>query len=108
MELPDLGPYPTEHFDPAALWWKHELLHRRAMADFENLVPEIRADFDRLEDEFLAQADAVKKGTPGEKREFMDYCFRQALAATEDWIARLRSHQGLRFSIRPTGRCGRS
>ena len=98
MELPDMGPYPTEHFDLASLWWKHELLHRRAMADFDNLVPEIRADFDRLEDGFLAQAESVKKGTPGEKAQFMVYCFRQALAATEDWIARLRSRQGLRFS----------
>jgi len=98
MDLPDLGPAPTEHFDPRSLWWKHELLHRRAMADFDNLVPEIRADFDRLEDEFLAQVEVVKKGPPGEKAQFMDYCFHQALAATEDWIARLRSRQGLRFS----------
>jgi dipeptidase len=98
VELPDLGPYPTEHFDPRSLWWKHELLHRRAMADFDTLVPEIRADFDRLEDEFLAQAEAVKKGPPGEKAQFMDHCFRQALAATEDWIARLRSRQDLRFA----------
>ena len=77
MDLPDLGPYPTEHFDPRSLWWKHELLHRRAMADFDTLVPEIRQDFDRLEDAFLAQAETVKHGTPGEKAEFMQYCFRR-------------------------------
>lgn len=98
MDLPDLGAYPGETFDPRSLWWKHELLHRRAMADFNNLVPEIRADFDRLEDEFLAEAEAVRKGPPTEKAQFMEYCFRLALAATEDWIARLRSRQGLRFS----------
>lgn len=97
MELPDLGPYPTEHFDPASLWWKHELLHRRAMADFDGLVPEIRADFDALEAEFLSQAETVKAGSPGEKKEFMDYCFRRALQATEAWIARLRARQDLAF-----------
>jgi dipeptidase len=97
LDLPDIGPYPTERFDPRSLWWKHELLHRRAMADFDHLVPEIREDFDRLEDEFLGQAASVRKGTAGEKADFMDYCFRQAMQATEAWIARLRTRKDLRF-----------
>jgi dipeptidase len=98
MDLPDLGPYPSETFDPRNLWWKHELLHRRAMADFEALVPEIRQEFDLLEDAFLAQAETVRRGTPGEKAEFMVHCFREALAATEAWIARLEKRRDLRFS----------
>ena len=68
VDLPDLGPYPTEHFDPRSLWWKHELLHRRAMADFDTPgTGDPRRISTRLEDEFLAQAEAVKNGTPGEK-----------------------------------------
>jgi hypothetical protein len=97
MELPDIGPYPSERFDPRSLWWKHELLHRRAMAGFDNLVPEIRADFDPLEAGFLAEAETVKRGSPAEKKEFMDYCFQTAMQATESWIARLRRHPGLKF-----------
>lgn len=98
MDLPDLGPYPCETFDPRSLWWKHELLHRRAMADFDNLVPEIRQDFDPLEDEFLSQAETVKRGTSREKADFMEYCFRKALGATETWIARLQKRRDLKFS----------
>lgn len=98
MDLPDIGPYPTEHFDPRSLWWKHELLHRRAMADFDHLVPEIRADFDQIEAEFLAQAESVKRGTPAEKKDFMDYCFRVSMEATEAWIARLRKRVDLKFT----------
>ncbi len=98
MDLPEIGPIPTEHFDPRSLWWKHELLHRRAMADFDNLVPEIRADFDRLEDEFLRAAETVKKSSPAEKKEFMDHCFRRAMSATETWIARLQGCEDLHFS----------
>jgi len=97
MDLPDIGPYPTEHFDPRALWWKHELLHRRAMADFDHLVPEIRKAFDQLEDEFLSQVESIKKGTLAEKKDFMDYCFRRSLEATEAWIARLRARTDLAF-----------
>jgi dipeptidase len=98
MDLPDLGLYPSERFDPRSLWWKHELLHRRAMADFDSLVPEIRGDFDPLEDQFVAQAETVKRGTQAEKAEFMGYCFREALRLTEAWIARLQRRNDLQFS----------
>jgi dipeptidase len=97
MDLPDIGPTPTEHFDPRSLWWKHELLHRRAMADFDNLVPEIRKDFDILEKEFLCEAETVKKGTQEEKKDFTEYCFQKSMQATEAWIARLRARTDLKF-----------
>lgn len=97
MELPDVGPYPNEHFDSRSLWWKHELLHRRAMADFDNLVPEIRKEFDVLEAEFLSEAEPVKKGSKAEKRDFMEYCFHKAMSATESWIARLQADTMLNF-----------
>ncbi len=29
----DLGPVPANTFDPRSVWWRHELLHRRVMAD---------------------------------------------------------------------------
>lgn len=98
MDLPDIGPLPTETFTPASLWWKHELLHRRAMADFDNLMPEIRKDFDALEAAFLAEAASVKGGSTAEKKDFMDDCFRRALQATEVWIARLRARRDLKFA----------
>jgi secernin len=98
VDLPDIGPIPTEHFDPRSLWWKHELLHRRAMADFVNLVPEIRHDFDQLESQFLKEVETVKKGTLAEKKDFMDYCFATAMEATEVWINRLRARSDLNFT----------
>jgi hypothetical protein len=98
LELPDLGPVPNETFDPRCLWWKHELLHRRAMADFDRVVPEIRADFDRLEDAFLSEAPSARAGSPAEKRDFMDSCFRRAMAATDAWIGRLAARRDLSFA----------
>ncbi|MBC7814375.1 MAG: C69 family dipeptidase, partial [Burkholderiales bacterium] len=89
IELPDTGPYPTEHYDPRSLWWKHELLHRRAMAGFDDVVPEIRRDFDALEDEFLAAAPSLMNGTAQEKKAFVEDCFRKAESATQAWIERL-------------------
>lgn len=101
INLPEIGPAPTEHFDPSCLWWKHELLHRRAMADFDNLVPEIRRDFDALENEFVAESGSMKKSTLDEKRDFMEYCFHKSLQATETWISRLQAHMDLTFKDAP-------
>ena len=41
MELPDMGPAPSGTYTEGALWWTHERLHRRAMADYATLKPEI-------------------------------------------------------------------
>jgi secernin len=98
MDLPDIGPIPTERFDPRSLWWKHELLHRRAMADFEMLVPEIREDFDALEAAFLSEAPAARTGGSREKRDFTESCFARAMERTDAWIARLGARKDLRFA----------
>ncbi|MCL4561894.1 MAG: hypothetical protein M1281_14955, partial [Chloroflexi bacterium] len=91
VELPDIGPTPIEHDNPRSLWWKHERLHRRAMADFENLMPQIRQDFDALENEFMAEVPAVMHSPVRVKQAFMEYAFRKADYATEKWIERLES-----------------
>jgi secernin len=98
IPLPDIGPLPTETFDPRSLWWKHELLHRRAMADFEGVVPAVRADFDRLEGAFLSEAPGVRRAGEAEKREWSSSCFRRAAEATDRWIFRLASRTDLAFT----------
>jgi len=98
VELPDLGPYPGEQYNPDSLWWQHELMHRRAMADFHNLMPEIRHDFDAVEAGFLAEAPAVLKGSLEEKKEFVDYCFGAAAQATQVWTDQLARRTGLSFT----------
>ena len=98
VELPDLGPYPGAQYNPDSLWWRHELMHRRAMADFHELMPEIRRDFDAVEAGFLADAPAVLKGSLKEKKAFVDYCFAAAAQATLVWTGRLARRPGLSFA----------
>lgn len=94
VDLPHTG-IPNEQFDSQTLWWKHELLHRRAMMDFANIQPEIRKDFDALEAQFLADAPSVLKGSSLEKKAFMDDCFARAEQATSLWIDRLAGRSDL-------------
>ena len=40
----DLGPLPSDRYDPATLWWRHEMLHRRVLARPDLLYPVLRAE----------------------------------------------------------------
>jgi secernin len=97
IDLPDMGSYPMETFHPQSMWWLGELLHRRAMADFDNVVPEIRADFEALEDGFIEEAQNLLKGTKGQKKAFMEDCFQRAAQATKTWTERLADRKDLCF-----------
>lgn len=87
--MPDVGPAPAGTFTEGSLWWKHERLHRRAMADYKTLKPEIRADFDALETEFFAEAPGVLQDGTAVKLQFVEDCWRRAGAATDKWIETL-------------------
>jgi dipeptidase len=45
----DLGPAPTNRYDPDTLWWRHERLHRATVADLAGLLPRYRHARDRTE-----------------------------------------------------------
>ena len=49
----DLGPTPDDHFDERCLWWRHELLHRRCLADPARLLPLFSAERDAVEARWL-------------------------------------------------------
>lgn len=53
-EPADIGPAPTNRFDPATTWWAHELLHRATMADHAALVARYADARDRTEAAWLA------------------------------------------------------
>ena len=51
----------------------------------------------RVEADFLAEAESVRRGSDGEKRDFMAHCFARAMEKTDAWIARLQSRTDLAF-----------
>jgi secernin len=65
----DLGTVPTDRYDPASLWWRHERFHRRVMRHPLTTFPTFIAERDTLERAWLgslpdpasafAEADAV-------------------------------------------------
>ena len=49
----DLGPNPTDRYDPATLWWRHDRLHRRVLRDPAALLP-LLGGRDDIESRWLA------------------------------------------------------
>ncbi len=89
VPMPDTGPVPTETVTEGSLWWKHETLHRRAMASFATVGPEIRESFEKLQARWFPQGAALVAASPAEKTEFMAACWREAEVVTDRWIADL-------------------
>ncbi len=77
--LPDLGPAPTEKYNPDSLWWKHERLHLLSLMNYQKYLNLYRSERDALESRFLQEAEA------GPSLEISQDCFRAEEEAREQW-----------------------
>lgn len=77
----DLGPLPTDTYDPATLWWRHERLHRIMLRDFDLLHPDFARRRDECEVSWLA--------SPPPSHE----AFESARRIEEDWLDHVAAGQ---------------
>ncbi len=87
--LPDLGPAPKGTYDEAALFWRHELLHRSILRDYATRIALIQPERDALEARFLEQAancDVVDA-----RRALTAACFAEAGACEMNWLDRVNA-----------------
>jgi secernin len=59
----ELGPEPSDRFDPRTLWWRHELLHRCAMRDPGSLPALFAPERDALERAWLIDPPSGEQAT---------------------------------------------
>lgn len=76
----DLGPKPTDRFDDATLWWRHERLHRTALRDPATLLPRFTSERDHIERAWFA--------TPPDPAT----AFAEADELTARWLAEVEAH----------------
>jgi secernin len=103
MSLPDRGPKPTDRYDEESLWWRHERLHRAALADFPSAMALIADERDGLEAAFrdrMAEAWAKDEAAVAAA---VAACWREADAAEGRWRAGVG---GARSKPDPLGRSG--
>lgn len=76
----DLGPAPTDRYDDATPWWRHERLHRAALRDPARQLPRFAAERDRIERAWFADApDPV-------------LAFAETDQLTARWLAEVEAH----------------
>ncbi|MBI4766859.1 MAG: hypothetical protein HY787_20070 [Deltaproteobacteria bacterium] len=88
-ELPDLGPVPRSTYDPAALYWRHETLHRTTLRNFSTFIKLYQPERETLEHEFYTKAIEFARHRAPERLAFNRRCFAEAEAAEIRWLERL-------------------
>ena len=83
--LPDMGPTPTGHYDPAAHWWQGERLHRATLLDYATRAASFTAERDAIEASFLAEEVRLRSAAVTERGAFSAGCCRRASAALAAW-----------------------
>ena len=84
--LPPQGPRPSDHWDTATPWWRHETLHRNAVCgDFAAVLAERAPERDALEARFLMRMHAAK---PAARAAAAAMCWEEAEAWEAAWNGR--------------------
>lgn len=85
-EIPwQMEPAPTGVFDPACLWWRHELIHRQVLHKYRQSMGVIATDQMRLEAEFIHMAGQASNDAT-EMKEIAERCYKMAEEAERSWL----------------------
>ena len=89
--LPELGTSPSGTYDEAALWWRHENLHREILRDYAARISILEEPRTKLEAEFRQKAELITKSEQSKRRDFSQVCFSQAEKAEEACLDEIRN-----------------
>jgi dipeptidase len=85
--VPEIGPTPTETYNPESLWWRHEKLHRSVLLDHSNRLRSYRDERDELEKSWIKQINTV---ADDERWDLTREAFIQARRKTDEWIDKVQ------------------
>ena len=85
-QLPDTGPVPDGTYDDQSLFWRHELLHRTTLENYQRSAQCYRVERDALEKEFVRKTLDLSSSPAEERLAFSAQAFQKARAAEERWI----------------------
>ena len=89
LPMPDVGS-PIDLFDNESLWWRHEGLHRAALADFPAALALVADERDELEGGFRARMSEARSSGEPALASAIDACWQEAEAAEHRWREALR------------------
>ena len=97
-DLPDTGPAPSGTYDTplhgaAALFWRHEALHRATLRDYAARMAQYKSERDALEKRLVEGALACRDGPPSERANCSAHWFAEADEAEARWLERVTAQQ---------------
>jgi hypothetical protein len=88
--LPDIGPAPADEYDPNSQFWKHELLHRATVQDYQTRIATYLADRDVVEKGFVEGGLELALAPAKKRAKFSADCFAQGFEVEANWYARVK------------------
>ncbi|MDB5433230.1 MAG: dipeptidase [Caulobacter sp.] len=80
------GPPPSDRFDGESLWWRHERMHRAALARYPAVLATIAAERDAAEVSFRARMETAWAGGEAAVARAVTACWREAEAIEAGWL----------------------
>jgi secernin len=99
-DVPATGPLPSDRYDEATLFWRHEVLHRAAMRDYATRMATFREERDALERQFVSDAWTHREQSSAQRAAYSAQCFAKADELEALWTERV-------LATKPTKRQGR-
>jgi hypothetical protein len=90
LVLPKHGPPPSDRYDSESLWWRHERLHRAALAAYPEMLASIAPERDALEAAFRERMDAAWAQGETAVAAAVQACWTEAEATEAAWLTRRR------------------
>ena len=96
--LINIGPLPTNKYNPETLWWKHELIHRSVLLDYETRIRLLQPDIQYYEEKWINSVQklipSLKSLTSDERcnklTEISREAFNEALEVENKWLEDLK------------------
>lgn len=89
--IPGEDRVPSEIYDEATLFWRHEILHRLTLRNYPALLARYRDARDALERRFLTEALAMASAPVEQRAAYVRECFAAALDAETRWTEAVRT-----------------
>lgn len=86
--IPEVSRGLDGKFNPETLWWRHELLHREILLDYETRIRLIIGERDEIEDFFVKNSVSV---TSVKSFDFTLSAFKQAHEMTGGWLEGIKA-----------------
>ena len=95
--LPNIGPNPTNTYDPETMWWQHEQVHRAILKDYHTRIRIVTPDIEHYEEKWISKViDVRSKRNSQSIDEFKqdlaklsEEAFEEAREIERNWISAL-------------------